>query len=70
MVTLLHHRGVDVVPLVGVYSTGTHPFGLVYEYMDGLDLRQYLRNNPDVGTLKLVRISVSPTRHPPYTPYQ
>jgi hypothetical protein len=27
---------VDVVPLVGVYSTEAHPFGLVYEYMEGL----------------------------------
>lgn len=49
-------RDADVVPLVGVYSTDTHPFGLVYEYMDGLDVRQYLRNKPHVGRLELVRV--------------
>jgi len=53
---LLHCRNVDVVPLLGVYSTETHPFGLVYEYMDGLDLKQYLRNEPNVGRVKLVPI--------------
>ncbi|KAF9645687.1 kinase-like protein [Thelephora ganbajun] len=42
------------VLLVGVYSTHTHPFGLVYEYMDNLDLRQYLRSEPNVGRLKLL----------------
>jgi len=45
-----------VVPLVGVYSTEAHPFGLIYEYMDGLDLRQYLRNKHDVDRLNLVLI--------------
>ncbi|KAF9641890.1 hypothetical protein BDM02DRAFT_3273656 [Thelephora ganbajun] len=45
------------VSLVGVYSTHTHPFGLIYEYMDNLDLRQYLRNEPYVGRLKLVLIT-------------
>jgi len=49
--TFLHNEGMDVVPFVGVYSTGTHPFGLVYEYMDGL---QYLMDGPNVGRLKLV----------------
>ncbi|KAF9647228.1 kinase-like protein [Thelephora ganbajun] len=37
-----------------MYSTETHHFGLVYEYMNGLDLRQYLRNEPNVGRLKLL----------------
>ena len=46
--------------LVGAYSTDTHPFGLVYEYMDSLDLKQYLRNEPNVGRLKLVIISFHP----------
>jgi len=54
--TLLHDRGANVVPLVGVYSNEAHPFSLVYEYMYGCDLKQYLRNNPNVGGLKLVLI--------------
>ncbi|KAF9644639.1 kinase-like protein [Thelephora ganbajun] len=37
-----------------MYSTETHPFGLIYEYMDGLDLGQYLRNEPNVGRLELL----------------
>ena len=45
-----------MVALVGVYSTEAHPFGLIYEYLDGLDLKQYLRNEPHVGGLKLVHI--------------
>ena len=63
---LLHNRGVDVVPFVGVYSTEAHPFGLVYEYMDGQDLRQYVRNGPNVGRLKMViPIYSSPVIHQP-----
>jgi len=50
----LHCGDVDVVPFVGVYSTGVHPFGLVYEYMEGLDLKQYLRNEPNVRKLEMV----------------
>ena len=42
--------------LVGMYSTQRHPFGLVYEYMDNLDLKQYLTNEPEVEKLKLVAI--------------
>jgi serine/threonine protein kinase len=62
---LLRHGGVDVVPLVGVYSTDTHPLVLVYEYADNLDLRQYLRNEPNVRRLDLVRIPTpSPLRRP------
>ena len=56
MGNLLRYRGVDIVPLVGVYSTETHPLVLVYEYMDNLDLRNYLRNEPNVRKLDLVRI--------------
>ncbi|KAF9645215.1 kinase-like protein [Thelephora ganbajun] len=52
--SFLSHRDVGVVLLVGVYSTETHPFGLVYEHMDGLDLRQYLRNEPNAGRLELL----------------
>ena len=51
---LLRDGDIDVVPLVGVYSTEAHPFGIVYEHMDGHDLKQYLRNNPNVGRLQLV----------------
>ena len=54
--SLLHHEDVDVAPLVGVYSTEAHPFGLVYEYMDSLDLRQCLRNESHMEKLKLVLI--------------
>ena len=44
------------MPFVGVYSTEEHPFGLVYEYMNNFDLRQYLRNEPNMGRLELVFI--------------
>jgi len=54
--SLLHQRDARVVPLMGVYSTEAHPFGLVYECMDGLDLKQYLKKEPNVGRLKLVLI--------------
>jgi len=55
-----------VVPLVGVYSTESHPFGLIYEYMEGLDLKQHLRNQPNVGKLELV---IAPrTLSPRYSP--
>ena len=53
----------DVVPIVGVYSTEAHPFGLVYEYMDGLDLRQFLRNKPNAGRLKLVLTPIPSACH-------
>jgi len=52
--TLLHQGGVGVVPLVGIYSTEAHPFGLVYELVDGLDLRQYLKSEPNVGKKNLL----------------
>ena len=61
---LLRHGDVGAVPLVGVYSTEKHPFGLVYEYMDNLDLRQYLKNEPNAGRLELVLI---PSPSPPPT---
>ena len=52
--SLLHCGGVNMVPLMGVYSTEIHPFGLIYEYMEGLDLKHYLRNQLSVGRLELV----------------
>ena len=48
------------MPLVGVYSTEAHPFGLIYEYMDGLDVRQRLRNAPNEDKLTLVSHSFPP----------
>ena len=65
---LLRRRDVETVPLVGVYSTEIHPFGLVYEYMDGLDLRQYLRNKPNAERLKLVPIPMHPVPLLPANP--
>ena len=44
------------MPLLGVYSTETHHFTLVYEYAHGLDLQQYLKGEPSVGRLNLVFI--------------
>lgn len=58
--TLLSNGGMEIISLVGLYSTEAHPFGLVYEYSDGLDLRQYLRKNPGVGRLELVFIPAYP----------
>ena len=60
MWTLLHQGEADVAPLVGVYSTKAHPFSLVYEFMDGLDVRQHLRSAPNEDRLKLVLISIHP----------
>jgi serine/threonine protein kinase len=57
---LLLHHGVGVVPLVGVYSTEEHPLGLVYEYMDNMDIRQYLQSEPNVERLKLVSTPCAP----------
>lgn len=48
----------DVVPLVGMYSTEAHPFGLVYEYMDSLDLKQHLNNKPNMEWQKLVCVPI------------
>lgn len=57
---LLRHRDVNVVPFLGVYSTEAHPFVLIYEYMDGLDLKQYLRNETNDRRLKLVLVPLRP----------
>jgi serine/threonine protein kinase len=51
--SLLQRGGVNVVRFVGLYSTESHPFGLIYEH-DGLDLKQYLRDGPNVERVKLV----------------
>ena len=54
------------VLLIGVYSTETHPLGLIYEYAGNLDLQQYLRSEPNAGRLNLVLVpsDVLHTRHP------
>jgi serine/threonine protein kinase len=51
----------NVVPFIGVYSTPEHPFGLVFEYMEDRNLKEYLRNNEDVRRHELVRFD----RHNP-----
>ena len=63
-VSSLFNKGDAVVPLVGVYSTETHPFGLVYEFVDGHDLKQHLKNEPHVGGLKLVLTTMYPPNYP------
>lgn len=54
--SLLQHTDIGQIPFVGVYSTELHPFGLVYKYMSGLDLRQHLKNHPSEGRLNLVPV--------------
>ena len=61
--SLLHHKDVNVVPFVGVFSAETHPFTLIYEHMDGLDLKQYLRNEPNARRLKLVHVPLHASTH-------
>ena len=46
----------NIVPFIGVYSTPKHPLALVFELMDHLNLREYLRSDKDVGRCKLVRL--------------
>ena len=62
--SLLHHTDVEVVPFLGIYSTEARPFCLVYEHMGCLDVRQYLRNEPDISArLKLVLVPFAPAPH-------
>ena len=53
---LLHRRGIGAIAFVAAYSTEAHPFGLIYEFMDGLDLKQFSRHEPYAGRLKLVHV--------------
>ena len=46
----------NIVPFLGVLSTPAHPFALLYEMMDNLDLFQYLAKHPNVSRLKLVSV--------------
>jgi hypothetical protein len=44
------------VSFIGIYSTPEHPFGLVFRFMDQLNLGGYLRKNRDTGVgLELVK---------------
>ena len=47
-------KGQNIVPFIGVCSTPKHPSALVFDFMDNMNLREYLRNNRDVGRLELV----------------
>jgi serine/threonine protein kinase len=59
----------NIVPFLGVYSTGSHPFALLYEMMDNLDLSQYLAKRPNVSRLKLVNtVFIISTMDPWLTP--
>ena len=53
---LLHRRDIGAVAFVAAYSTESHPFGIIYEYMDGLDLQQFSKHEPYAGRLKLVHL--------------
>lgn len=55
-----------MVPFIGVYSTPDHPLALVFEFMDNLNLGEYLRNNHDIGKVDLVRLPSSPEVHAIY----
>jgi len=54
--SLLSHR--NIVPFVGAYSSLDHPFSLVFDYMEHLNLSEYLRNEPSAGKLELVPSSI------------
>ena len=56
------------MPFIGVYSTPKHPLALVFEFMDHLNLGEYLRNNEDIDRHELVHfyltsIPISTARH-------
>ena len=48
-------KGQSTVPFIGVYTTPKRPLTLVFEFMDHLNLREYLRKNDDAGRSELVR---------------
>ncbi|KAF9642190.1 kinase-like protein [Thelephora ganbajun] len=49
-----HFRNHSFVPFTGIYSTPEHPMCLVFEYMDHLNLKEYLRKNEHVGRRELL----------------
>jgi len=71
MCSRLNDSDKSFVTLIGVYSTREHPFALVFEFVDRLNLRRHLGNNQNIGRLELVRIpssyqsppNVSSSRH-------
>ena len=58
----------NIIPFLGVYSSPSHPFALLYAMMDNLDLGRYLADHPEVSRLKLVsRRGPYDTGHKPLT---
>ncbi|KAF9646932.1 kinase-like protein [Thelephora ganbajun] len=50
----LNNSNNNLVSFIGVYSTCEHPFALVFEFMDHLNLGEYLRNNREIWRMKLL----------------
>jgi len=44
----------NTVPFIGAYPTPTHPFALVHEMVENIDLCRYLEDRPEASRLKLV----------------
>lgn len=44
----------NITPFIGVFSTPMYPLALVFDFMEHLNLREYLRNHKDVGRCELV----------------
>ncbi|KAF9793044.1 kinase-like domain-containing protein [Thelephora terrestris] len=44
----------NFVPFLGVYSTPTHPFALIYEMMVNVDISRHLAQHPGISRLKLL----------------
>lgn len=53
--TVSHLRHENLVSFVGMYTTPEHPLALLFDFMDNLDLGQYLKNNGNAERLALVR---------------
>ena len=67
MCNRLNDNDKSFISFIAIYSTREHPFGLVFKFMDQLNLRGYLRKNQDIARLELVRfhrlICRSPLSH-------
>ncbi|KAF9644513.1 kinase-like protein [Thelephora ganbajun] len=50
--SLLSHR--NIVPFVGVYSSLKHPFSLVFDFMERLNMTEYLGKEPNARKVELV----------------
>ena len=55
MLACSHLNEGSIVPFIGVYSTSKYPLALVFEFMDHLNLGEYLRSRVEVGRRELVR---------------